>query len=213
MALRRFFYAALIAAALGGVAAPASAHPHLQVTSQSELIFAPDGTLKAIRHTWTFDEVFSEFATQGLDTNKDGVFSREELAELAKVNMESLKDFGYFTFPKLGEADLALGEPVDYYMEYKDKLLTVRFTLPVKAVKGKGDLSVGIYDPTYFIAFALAENDPAKLTGAAGNCTTEIKRPDANPAQTPMSESFFNQLNSASQFGAQFANRITVKCR
>ena len=32
-------------------------------------------------------------AVEGLDTNKDGKYSREELAELAKVNVTSLKDF------------------------------------------------------------------------------------------------------------------------
>ena len=51
-----------------------------------------------IRHAWSFDDMFSTFATQGLESKEKGKFTREELAPLAKVNVESLKEFGYFTF-------------------------------------------------------------------------------------------------------------------
>jgi len=45
----------------------------------------------------TFDDMFSTFATQGLESKVKGKFTREELAPLAQVNVESLKDFDYFT--------------------------------------------------------------------------------------------------------------------
>ena len=55
-------------------------------------------------------------AIQGLDTDGDGAYSKEELEPLAKVNVESLKEFGYFTFVQLSDDDksLPLKEPVDY---------------------------------------------------------------------------------------------------
>ena len=54
---------------------------------------------RACSHKWMFDEFYTAMAIEGLDKNKDGVYDREELAELAKVNIEGLKDFAYFTFP------------------------------------------------------------------------------------------------------------------
>ena len=69
----------------------AQAHPHVWVTMQTELVYAPDGSITGIRHAWSFDDMFSTFATQGLESKEKGKFTREELAPLAKVNVESLK--------------------------------------------------------------------------------------------------------------------------
>ena len=82
---------------------PAQAHPHVWVTVESTLLYER-GSFTGLHHKWTFDEFYSAMAVEGLDTNKDGKYDREELAELAKVNVTSLKDFGYFTFPTLAGA-------------------------------------------------------------------------------------------------------------
>ena len=63
----------------------AFAHPHVWVTVQGELVYAPDGTATGVRYNWTFDDMFSAFATQGLDAKKPGQFTREELAPIAKI--------------------------------------------------------------------------------------------------------------------------------
>ena len=71
-------------------ATPALAHPHVWVTMNTYLVYAPDGSVTGVRHEWSFDDMFSAFATQGLQGKVKGQFSREELAPLAKVNVESL---------------------------------------------------------------------------------------------------------------------------
>src|SRR5215475_6221406 len=100
MIKRLFFSIATALAALAGAATAASAHPHVWVTMKSELVFAPDGTVTGVRHAWTFDDMFSAFATQGIEAKKKGEFTREELAPLAEVNVTSLKEFDYFTYAK-----------------------------------------------------------------------------------------------------------------
>ncbi len=79
----------------------AAAHPHVWATVRSEIVFGPDHRITGIRHHWTFDEFYTAMAVQGLDANGDGVFSKEELQPLAQVNVESLKEFDYFTFVHL----------------------------------------------------------------------------------------------------------------
>ena len=64
---------------------------------KSELVYAPDGSVTGVRHAWTFDDMFSVFATQGIDAKKKGEFTREELAPLAEVNVTSLKEYDFFT--------------------------------------------------------------------------------------------------------------------
>ena len=196
-------------------ASVADAHPHIWVISKTEIVYAADGTVKAVRQAWTFDDMFSAFATQGLDTNNDGKLSREELAELAKVNVTSLKEFDYFSEGKSGGKKIVFDEPVDYWLDADaDKILTLHFTLPVKSPAPKGNLTIDIFDPTYFIAFSLADEQPVTLAGAPAGCSPEVRRPDpAATSTTNLSESFFNSLDSASNYGAQFANRISVRCK
>jgi len=191
----------------------AQAHPHVWVTVRGEVVYGPNGAATALRFAWTFDEAFSIFASQGLDKDNDGKLSREELAPLAEVNVTSLKEFDYFTFGKSGEAKIEFDTPVDYWLAADEqKLLTLHFTLPVKAAP-KGAISFEVYDPTYFIAFDLGEGTPFKLAGAPAGCTVEAKKPEPMTTSTGrLSEAFFNSLTAASQYGSQFANRIAVRC-
>lgn len=213
--IRRLLFAGLAAAAL--CPAPAAAHPHVWVTARSEIVYGPDGRMSAIRHAWTFDEMFASFATQGLDANGDGKLTREELAPLAEVNVTSLKEFGFFTFSKNGEKKVVFGEPVDYWLEMNGKDLTLHFTLPVKAdAPAKGaPLKVEVYDPTYFVAFEFAKEHPAKLIDAPAGCALDFERPKppSETASKKLSESFFTGLSPGSNFGAQFSNAISVSCR
>ncbi len=93
------------------------AHPHVFVEARSRLVFDDNGKAVAVRHIFRFDDAFSAFAIQGFDTNNDGVYSREELSELANVNVESMADFGYFTFGDNTRVELDFGVPTDYWLE------------------------------------------------------------------------------------------------
>jgi ABC-type uncharacterized transport system substrate-binding protein len=198
---------AVLIASIGG----ASAHPHVFVTAKGKLVYGPNGALKEIRYAWTFDEMFSSFAAQGLDTNGDGKLSREELQPLAKENVDSLKEFAYFTVSPHGKKALEFGDPVDYWFEADDKNnLTLHFTLPVKNAT-KGAVALEVYDPTYFVAFSLADDKPVSLEGAPSGCAVDAKTADGGAANNP-SEAFFTQLQAGADYGAQFANRINVRC-
>src|SRR3954447_22637049 len=109
-------------------AGAAQAHPHVWITASSELIYAPDGSITGVRHAWTFDDMFSTYALQGIEAKTKGAYSREELSSLAQTNVESLKEFGYFTFAKADGKKELFQEPVDYFLEYKDAALTLHFT-------------------------------------------------------------------------------------
>src|ERR1700758_33173 len=95
--LLRLLLVALVCLAVS----PALAHPHVWVTMTEELLYTPDGAVTGVRHAWTFDDMFSTFAVQGLDQKTPGTFTREELAPLAKINVESLKEYAYFTYAKV----------------------------------------------------------------------------------------------------------------
>jgi ABC-type uncharacterized transport system substrate-binding protein len=201
----------LLVALAGGIAS-ASAHPHVWVTASSELVYAPDGSVTGVRHSWTFDDMFSTYALQGVETKTKGVYTREELAPLAQTNVESLKEFGFFTFAKADGKKQRFLDPVDYYLERKDAALVLHFTLPFKTPFKTRQLALEVFDPTFFVDFGLEKKDPVRLIGAPATCTMAIQRPNdgAAGAQKLNEDTFMNGENS--NYGAMFANKITVDC-
>jgi len=129
----RALFGLLLAAAMTLVAGAASAHPHVWITATSELLYAADGSITGVRHSWTFDDMFSAYAVQGLESKTKGAYTREELGPLAQTNVESLKEYAYFTFARADGKKERFNEPVDYFLDYKDTVLTLHFTLPLKS--------------------------------------------------------------------------------
>jgi ABC-type uncharacterized transport system substrate-binding protein len=204
----------LIALVVLLIAAPAHAHPHVWVTMHSELVYAPDGSITGIRHAWSFDDMFSTFAIQGLESKEKGKFTREELAPLAKVNVESLKEYEYFTYATADGTKTELTDPTaDYWLDYTDSVLTLHFTLPFKKPVKAKELKIEIFDPTIFVDFSFAKDKPAQLVGAP-KCKLDVAVPrEMTFAEgKKLSEIPADQPNTTMAWGAQFANKLLVHC-
>ncbi|MET0257913.1 MAG: DUF1007 family protein [Methylobacterium sp.] len=201
------------------LAGPALAHPHVWVTSKAEIAYE-GGRLAGVRHSWTFDAAYTAFVTQGLDTNKDGRLSPEELQGLASENTANLAEFAYFTKLKVAGREQAFAEPREPHMAMEGDKLTLSFVLPLKipTAQGRGVAALEVYDPTYFVSFGLAEGaDAVSLKGAATGCAVTLTRPKTSEPKTaeagqPMTEAFFEALTAASSYGVQYANRALVAC-
>lgn len=211
-------------AALAGLLmlpAMAAAHPHVWVSIKSQLLYDDGGAVVGVRHAWTFDDMFSTFAVQGLKSAKPGVFTRDDLQPLAEVNVTSLKEYAYFSYAKANGKDVNFTDPVDYYLEQRsDQLLTLHFTLPIKQPVKASTLDLEVFDPSYFVDFSFDEKakDVVVLKGAPANCQASIKnmREESGPPPTlqlgdPRLE-VPNPEDWGTSWGAQFANKITVKC-
>lgn len=212
LAIRRWLGSLLLAGALALVAGSAQAHPHVWITATSELLYAPDGSITGVRHAWTFDDMFSTYAVQGIEAKTKGIYSRQELEPLAQTNVESLKEFGFFTFAKADGRKERFQEPVDYFLEYRDSLLTLHFTLPLKTPVKSKQLVLEVFDREFFIDFKYADQDPVKLVGAPAGCQMTFQRPNDGTAnaQKLSEQTFMSGENS--NFGMMFANKITVEC-
>jgi len=209
----------LAGAAMFGLSSSAAAHPHVWATVRSEIVFGPDHKITGIRHAWTFDEFYSAMAVQGLDADGDGKYSNEELGPLAKVNVESLEEFGYFTFVRKAGSEkfLPLKPPEDYSIDYDGTAVTLHFTLPLQmpADPNADAVTVDVYDPSFFVAFGLAEKEPVKVSGTPSpGCTAKVETPDQESAEAAkaLTESFFSQLGPGSDYGSQFAQTVKISC-
>ena len=212
---RRLTRSALAALAVLAASTAAEAHPHVFVTARERVIFGPDGRVAGLRAAWTFDDMYSSFVTQGLGA-PDAILTPAELAPLAKTNVESLAEFGYFTVAKLAGRQLEFGEPTDYSLEEsQDKLVTLFFTLPLKVpVRPVPALNVSVYDPTYFVSFEMADKDPVSLAAAPAGCSTSVIKPrplDSGDNQK-LSEAFFANMSPGQDFGIKLASKVMVAC-
>jgi ABC-type uncharacterized transport system substrate-binding protein len=190
------------------------AHPHVSVQAQSELVYDASANLTGVRHHWTFDESFSSFAVQGLDSKKDGKYTREDLADLAKTNVESLSEFGYFSSGKSSGKKLEFSDPKDQWLEFTNKKLTLHFFLPLKAPISGRTVTFEVYDPTYYVDFSFVDTNPVTLSGAPPACTVTIKKPpqlDVAKSKN-LSEDFFTQMSASSNYGAGYATHALVVC-
>lgn len=155
--------------------APASAHPHVWVSYETTVVY-DQGKVTGLQHVWTFDDMYTAMAVQGLDKNGDNKFDRTELAELAKINMDGLKEFEYFTYARLGTASLTFSAPVEPWLEHKDNVLKLHFRLPLaEPVLAEAEgLNFSIYDPTWFIAFDPEKTEPIKIAAAPEGCRASL---------------------------------------
>ncbi len=202
---------------MGVTTIAAQSHPHVWATIDTELLFAPDGAVTAVRHIWSFDDMYSAFATTGIQAKTKGQFTRSELQPLAQVNVKSLKDFDFFTFATINgkrQKDV-FKDPVDYWLDYdaKAKVLTLHFTLPFKNPVAVRQLLIEVYDPEFFVDFGPAENNPVRLIGAPPQCTvTAEKPPDQNFTSSQSLSQMFTNAEANIGMGMNFSNKILLKC-
>jgi len=194
---------------------PALAHPHVWVTARTAVIFDASGKVTALRHAWTFDELYSVFQVQGAAT-KDGLATKEALADLARLQIENLKEYGWFSYPKVAGQPIGFGAPRDESLEQTpDKLVTLRFTLPLERPASAGTaFTFQVYDPTYFVDFKFADSAAVTMEGAPKGCSASVVAPPPLIADDlkAKDESFFTGLAPGANFGAKLASRAVVAC-
>jgi len=156
----------------------ARAHPHVFVDFQAEILFDAQGRITHVRNVWRFDRAFSAYASQGLDKDGDGKLSDQELAPLAKTNVESLKSYAFFTYLSVGKQRLKLEFPDQYFLRIYDGHLVLFFQLPLATPVVPGPAaSLEIYDPEYFVAFTFSKKNPITLYQAPSGCAAQIHPP------------------------------------
>jgi ABC-type uncharacterized transport system substrate-binding protein len=201
------------------VAGHAGAHPHVWVTYETTVVY-DKGMIAGLDHVWTFDDMYTAMAVEGLDKNGDGAYSREELAELAQVNMDGLKDFDYFTYGNSGVSAVKFAPPQDPWLEHTNGILRLHFRLPLSepVVADAAGFTFSIYDPSYFIAFEPEKTDPVKLAASAPKgCKIGFVEPKTD-AQTDelkaqlLNDAFAKELGQTTNIGSGFTKTVTVSC-
>lgn len=202
--------AAFLAAAM-----PALAHPHVWVTMKSEVLFDKTGKVAGIRNHWTFDDMYSAFVTTGIGVSGEPA-TPEQLLPVAKVNVESLAEFDYFTFAKDGHGQVEFAKPTDYSMTESDKMLaTLHFTLPLAVPASAGRaFSFQVYDPSFFVDFEFDKTGPVTLVDAPKGCSVnDFKPPPLTTADSQkLSLAAAEDFSPDEAFVIRLSDRAVIAC-
>jgi ABC-type uncharacterized transport system substrate-binding protein len=207
---------AVLAGAILMVLAPPAvqAHPHVWVSVRSQYVFDAGGKIAGIRHSWTFDEMYSAFALQGL--GKDGVPVETGLKALAKVNVTQLAEYGYFTLLRVGGRKIAFSGAKDQMITLDDKRnATLHFTLVLKQpIAAKPAAMLKVVDPSYYVAFDFAKKEPVTLTNAPKGCSISMVVPQPLTAAQRMRLEAVAGTNDSpgTDFGILLASSAIAAC-
>ena len=166
----------LLALLFALVATPALAHPHIFIDAKATIVFNDAGEVTGIRNSWTFDEAFSVWQTQGLDTNGDGVTSSEEMQELAEENLQGLAEYGFYTSAGAKDETVPMASMDDARFIYENGRSTLTFGIEPQAPYRINDaLEIAIYDPEYYVAITFAGVADVTLENAPEGCGLRLE--------------------------------------
>lgn len=179
MGCRRFFYSLFTALVFAVMAAGSVwAHPHIWIDARVVVVFDGNGLISAIRHEWTFDQAFSSWSIQGLDTDGDGQVSAAEFQALADENMIGLKEYAFYTFAGDGGRDATFSPGPNPIMTYDGARTTLKYTLlPNEPLWVGAAFEIEVTDPEYYASFTFLTDRGVTLENAPDNCSAEINAP------------------------------------
>ena len=86
--------------------------------------------------------------------------------------------------------------------------------LPLKTPVKAKTLNLEVFDPSYFVDFALAEKDAVSLEKAPAGCQLNLAKPQEMTKEMTqkLAEIPPDQQIPNNSYGAAFSNKISVKC-
>jgi ABC-type uncharacterized transport system substrate-binding protein len=202
-------------------ASGAQAHPHVWIDMQSSVVFTDDGLIKGVDVEWTFDDAYAQMALDGLDVDGDGLYSQDELAPLTKENIESLKEYDYFTVMRGNGEPLKIGTVTDAGQIYSNNKLTLHFQVPlVKPVDPKKEeFMLKVYDPEFFIDLEYPADDAVDVTGKIPQSCKLVVKPVPTDAELDQTRTMLSTKGKdwkpevEEDFGAMFAQAVSIACK
>jgi ABC-type uncharacterized transport system substrate-binding protein len=201
--------------------APAMAHPHVWIGMRSDVVFDDTGLITGLNIMWTFDDAYAQMALDGMDADGNGDYSPQELEPLTKENLESLKDYDFFTVMRFKGEKQPFGKIVESGQLWSDNKLQLHFQLPLlKPVDPiKGEFVAKVYDPEFYIAIDYVKDDPVAVVGnMPKNCKLVVK-PVPTDAEVEATRTMLAtkgkdwKPDTAEDFGEIFAQPVTIQCQ
>lgn len=200
---------------LGSTALP-SAHPHVFVDAQMEVVLNKDSKFSELRHVWRFDELFSSTLILDFDTNGNGELDKDEITEITTTVQKSIAEYDFYTALRSGKDVINFYEPekISAYME--DGQLIMFFSIEPEHPHDfkTAPLRISASDTSYYVAFEFSKENVI-LKGNDEACKTSVTVPDfdelyASNSET-LSEAYFTNPEQP-ELGDEFFSWAEISC-
>ena len=207
--------ALLVASILGGLSSPSNAHPHLFIDGTVGFLFRADGRVDGVRITWTYDAFTSLalFQQLDLDADRDGVFDDADRAAIVAHMTDWPAGFdGNVHLDREGRR-IALGQPENGEAWHVDYQVSVAFDLPVvEPVDAKSGIRLRLYDPTYYIAYAVTGLEETALPRCSASIDPFEADETLRAVQVRLADLPRGQTPEDDDIGALFADEVYLSC-
>lgn len=196
-------------------AAPATAHPHVFVTATVQFVGDGKDKLNLVRTGWVFDEMFSSSLLMDFDANANNKLEPAELTEIGQTVLGSAKDYNFFTFLKDAGRPVALTAPSNFRVLFENGHLVLLTEMAVvKPLKlTRANLTLSIYDPSFYVSFDVGSDEHALLTDMPKGCRSSI----SSDTPTDGASAWLNQVAGLSKSqtipadGINYAELLSTK--
>ncbi|MEM7171099.1 MAG: DUF1007 family protein [Pseudomonadota bacterium] len=210
--LRGFSLGLLLVAAMPQAT---QAHPHAWIDITVDVQLNDKAEAVALEQTWLFDEYYTAFATEGMDSNGDGQPDPDKLAELLELNMSNLADYQYFTRVDGAGGSVGFDEVMEMASEMDGTRLRMTFVLPLdkpQALSGQS-LRYAVFDPTYYIEMLHAEGpDVVTFSDPDANCRYTLTPATPDPETVSLAFALDQTESAGDGLGIHFAEWATLEC-
>lgn len=190
--------------------ARAQAHPHEWIDVQSVIVLDGAQNIVAIRERWLFDDYYLALSLPDFDANKNGKLDPDELMALAKDNVENLKDFSYFTYPKNG----GFSGVSDVKSVLEQGRIALSFTLKLDKPQAAAHYTYRIYDPSYYVAMLHQKTNPVLFENdIKKSCTYVLTRPKPDAVWTTLAKALDKKAVGPEDLGKYFAESVSITCK
>lgn len=191
-------------------------HPHVFAEARLDVVVEGGRTVKALKHLWRFDDLFSSTVLVEFDANQDLQLDDAELQEVANTVFASLAEFDYFQLVSVDGKDVAMTPPPGLMAQFVDNQLVILFeSVPKEPLTLAGKVGFGVYDPTFYTAIEFMDDANMAVEGLPASCSRAVVRPDPDEAiaqnQASLTEEFFTDP-SGTDLSKIFATRLELTC-
>ncbi|MCL3880915.1 DUF1007 family protein [Marivita sp. GX14005] len=200
-------------AALGMLAPPALAHPHVFVDTALRFEIDENARITGVTMTWAYDDFFSLLILEdmGLDPDGDGVLTEAELQSLHGFDLVEWPD-GFegdlYIFSHGDKIEMPRPEPIGVAIE-DGRIVSVQYR-EIPAVPAEG-LEILQYDPTYYVAYTVSQG----ISFTAPDCAAQVTEADRAAAEAEVEKELGRSMDDIfdeMEVGIHFADRISVTC-
>ncbi|MBL0717016.1 MAG: DUF1007 family protein [Desulfosarcina sp.] len=155
----------------------ALSHPHVFIVQRIKIVFDDNG-LAGFNIQWNFDDMFASMIAGDYDKNKNGTLEKNEVELIKKEAFSYLANYNYFTFIKNGKKPFTIKFIQNFSAILNNNKLRYNFFIPfhVTAANNFKDVTVAVYDPSYYTAIFFSAKNPVTLDNSeAFEVKTSIK--------------------------------------